>query len=325
MKSVEDFQKFYDSVLVKELQKLEEHRLYILEQKDSLAKKAGLAIIAHGVLVVIKALVWPTFFITLVLAPYIARKIYLTKYKYDGFNDDFKKIVVSKIIAFLDPCLKYDAKGKVAYKTFLESRLFNLIPDNYSGEDYVKGKLKGIEIEFSELYVAYHKNGIAKKELFTYWVDMFKGLFYVGNYEKGFKGTTLILPSNLVKDLTYEGRILQKDNFYDLKKIPLPSNPDFEDKYVILSSTIYEGELIASDLMTSTIIEFTEKTGTELFISFTNNKIYIGINKFRDLFELDQKKSFLDFGYIYSFYYDLTFALELIAQINTNKSLLKLK
>ena len=60
----------------------------------------------------------------------------------------------------------------------------------YTGDDYVKGKIGDTYIEFSEIHSEYKTQNNKQ----TTWHIIFKGLFFIANFNKNFKSETLVLP-----------------------------------------------------------------------------------------------------------------------------------
>ena len=74
---------------------------------------------------------------------------------------------------------------------YKSSKLFDKNPDQYKGEDLVRGQIGKTKIAFSELHSQYYTRDDKGRKS---WHTIFRGLFFMADFNKDFQGYTLVLP-----------------------------------------------------------------------------------------------------------------------------------
>jgi len=207
MKGVSELTDFYYKTLYPDLQKLEKER-------EALKKK----IYTIGFFYTLFALSLAIFFFShsnsfdtfiFVGFAYVGVGGFIYKILIKDYTSEFKLKVIEPLISALDKNLRYSPHTHVQQRTFLNSKLFKSI-DRMSGNDYVSGKIDDIPIEFSDIHAEKkHKDSKGR----TSYSTVFQGLFIKSEFNKNFKGSTVVLPDlaqNLFGD--YLGNFLQSSN-----------------------------------------------------------------------------------------------------------------
>lgn len=121
---------------------------------------------------------------------------FIYKMKVSGYASLFKNQIIEKLVKFIGDSLRYNKLGYISETDYRFSSLFTQRVDRYSGDDLVVGKVDGVDIRFSEVHSEVKKKGNKGK---TYWLTIFRGLFFVADFNKHFKGKTVILPDSSEK------------------------------------------------------------------------------------------------------------------------------
>ncbi len=225
----------------------------------------------------------------------------------------FKSTILEKIIKFIGPDLSYNASGFIDKSTFMMSRIFTTTPNIYKGDDLVWGKVGATQIKFCELN-AVHESGSGKDRQR---VTIFKGLFFIADFNKHFTSRTIVLPDTAEKLFGWLGQKLQEMNIFrgDIVKL---DDPDFENMFAVYSDDQIEARYILSPSLMQRISEFRKRTGRTVYMSFVGSNVYVAISFERDLFEPKIFSTILDFDVIREYYGDLALAAGIVEDLNLN-------
>ena len=282
------FKEFYEAKLLPDLKILDKER----KQVDRRVLLIGL--IAVILIVIIGRFRGSaTFYFQIVLGVFAAIVISVTSKKY---RLNFKNKIVLKIAAFVDENLVYSPEGFVSREEFTNSAIFQKYCNSFTGEDHFKGKIGKTAIEFSEV-VGRHKttsgSGSKRKEQYT---TIFKGVFFVADFNKNFSGYTLVLPDTAEKMLGKFGQNLQA--FSSRGELIKLEDPEFEKEFCVYASDQVEARYILSPSLMLRIVEFKRKWNTKVYLSFRDSKVYIAIKLDKNLFETRLFKSIVDYNFI---------------------------
>ena len=326
MKSFEEFKTYIEEQLKDDLDALEQRRFKMRYWRGRLG----------GILLGITTLSWAlaylygnvSLYIILGTVAITAPIVYYVYQKYfldESIPENFKDLIVKNLITFVDPSLSYYPEDFVPYDDFEASKLFMLKPDNYYGDDLIKGEIEGVAVQFSELHVEYEakekpkKNFLINKEK-PNWKSIFDGLFLVADCPVDFKGNIFILDDNLYEKLGHLGTLVQKHHFYYGQYI-LPVNHKFRDKFVVYAEDKLEGERLLSEAFMQKILKLKTNSKSRVFISIKDGKIYVAVNMKREIFKVNLNKSLSKAEHIRSFYNDLYYMLTVIDDLNADQFL----
>ena len=320
MKSLESY---YQSDLLPDLEKLETRRLAVKKKLTQavivwvslnlvfffIAGKIGL----HGIFSFM-FLIFSTIFIF--FAWYI-------KY-YRQYHAGFKDTIIPKIVAFVDERLHYDKTGSVSREEFIASHLFNDRVDQYHGEDLVSGTLGETAIRFSEVRakrVDIIRQGASSsrtdrrtKKTVT---PIFNGLFFVADFNKSFKGTTVVLPDTAQKLFGDLGQALQAFNVQNGELIKL-EDPEFEKMFVVYGQDQVEARYVLSTSLMRRLMAFQSRTDKTIRLSFSASKLYLAIAFENELFEPKIRESLLNISHVQAYYDDLKLVVDVVEELNLN-------
>ena len=282
------FKEFYDVKLLPELKILDKERKQV-DRRVLLIGLIGLILIV----IVGRFRGSATFYFQILIGVFALIVISIASRKY---RLNFKNKIVLKIAAFVDENLVYSPEGFVSRDEFSNSAIFQKSCNNFTGEDHFKGKIGKTAIEFSEV-VARHEStsgtGSNKKKQYT---TIFKGVFFVADFNKHFAGYTLVLPDTAEKILGKFGQNLQA--FSSRGELIKLEDPEFEKEFCVYASDQVEARYILSPSLMQRIVEFKRKWDTKVYLSFRDSKVYIAIKMDKNLFETRLFKSIVDYNFI---------------------------
>ncbi len=319
MQSFEEFKTFFQDEVVADLEDLEARRKNMFIQRLRLGLIVAGLIFGHLVLIAFKAFTLYSIALTLVVVPLIGFLVYRKLYVDETIDADYKEAVVRKMISFMDDSLSYEPESFVPYEDFAKSGLFPLLPDHYTGDDFISGEVDGVPIQLSELMVQYERTdgGKAKK---ARWHTVFNGIFLIAEPPLQFKGRTFILPDRLYKKLGYAGKLVQQN---DLRwgKFINPSHLPFAHKFAVYSDTVLEGERILTQGFMEKILHLSEKSHADVFVSCIENKIFIGVDLRREIFKVNLAAPLYNPKFVREFYDELFYILNIVEDLKLNELL----
>ncbi|MBU0761431.1 MAG: DUF3137 domain-containing protein [Candidatus Altiarchaeota archaeon] len=198
----------------------------------------------------------------------------------------YKSYVMPRIAQMLGAEIIFDPKRHVSLDVFLSSKIFLDRVDVFEGEDYFSGKVGETRIEFSEVDAKQRKEVKKSDGNRGYeYVTIFKGVFFLADFNKNFNGTTLVLPDSAESLLgNMLGSFVQSKNF---QRPPLAKleDPEFEKYFVVYSTDQIEARYILSPSMMDRITTFRKKAKVKVYLSFIDNKLMIALPSNKNLFE----------------------------------------
>lgn len=312
MKTMDELREFYDGALLADLKVLEEKRKGITQK----------VMIAAGVILCVLVIWFIVFAMAsgrnpaFIFIPFVVGVIILGgigAFVSKGFVVEFKTKIIGSIVHFIDEGLSYSPKDYISRPTFMSSQIFKTRPNRYKGDDLVSGKVGATEMRFCELD-AKHKSGSGKNKSVKI---IFKGLFFIADFNKHFRGQTVVLPDTAEKLFGRLGKKLQSMNFLRGELISL-EDPEFEQYFAVYGDDQIEARYILSTSLMARIVDFRKKTGLKIHLSFVGSKIFVAISYTKKLFEPRRFKTLLDFGPVAEYFEDLQLAIGIVEDLNLN-------
>jgi hypothetical protein len=216
--------------------------------------------------------------------------IFFSKMKSSYQQAHFKKSVVGPLVTFIDKNLSYAPEKTIKVEAFHTSQLFKqkygYMVDKWSGEDYVSGILGGTSVKFSEVHAQEVETGIDDEgNVYTYTINIFKGLFFAFNVNWDFEGITIILPND-IKQSRFK-KLLQ------LLKLAKPVPPELE--FVVSSDNPIIANYVSSTAFMQRLLELRRRLKAPIHLSFVKGKLYMAIPMTEDLFEPPVFETLLNF------------------------------
>ena len=318
MKTLETF---YQSDLLPDLEKLEARRLTVKK------KFIQAVVIAVGVNLIFLFVAGKFGIDLMFLLMFMALTAnftllpWYTKY-FKSYKEGFKGTIIPKIVAFIDQGLRYDKAGMVTKEEFMASHLFNDKPGDYHGDDLVAGSLGKTAIRFSEIHakrvdIIRKNSSSSSQRTQKKYTPIFNGLFFVADFNKSFKSTTVVLPDTAQKLFGELGQALQRMNVKNGQLIKL-EDPEFEKLFVVYGQDQVEARYILSTSLMHRIVEFQKRARKKMRISFSASKLYMAIPFERELFEPKIMESLLNISQVQAYYDDLKLVIDIVEDLNLN-------
>ncbi len=318
MKSRAEFNTFYTTTLVPKLQQLEVAR-------KKIARKIYLFFIGAGSV----AAIWILFlnrwgenginalFIGILVCAGLVW--FLNRGEFEKFVNRFKLEIIKNLVKFFDESLEYFPNTGVSNTEYHQSELFLTGVDRYFADDLVVGKMDKTHVKFSEIHTEYKVETInSKGETETSWNTIFRGIFFIADFNKNFKGRTLVLPDTAEKLFgSFIGTMFQK---MDISRDPLVKleDPEFEKLFCVHSSDQVEARYILSPKLMQHIVALQKKSGKTIYLSFIDAKVFIGISIAKPLFEPSIFSSLLNFRLIEEFFEYLYLSISIVEELDLN-------
>jgi hypothetical protein len=325
VRRIEEFPTFYQSELLPHLQELEGKR----KELASRLWKTGLGIV--GALLVLGMIAAgfmagrgpggsPFFFIPffgMVLGGIIFAMVYGRMIK--GFVAEFKDRIIGKIVQFVEPGLSYHKNDCIRQPAYMSSKIFLTRPDRYKGEDLVRGMIGATAIEFSEIHSEYRSVSTdSKGRRRETWHTIFRGIFFSADFNKHFHGETVVLPDRAEKLFGRLGQALQSMNIARKGSLVRLEDVAFEKRFVVYSDDQVEARYLLSTSLMERIMEFANRTGREIYLSFVDSKLHVAIPYNKNLFEPKLFSTLLNMQLSQEYLEDLLLAATIVEDLNLN-------
>jgi hypothetical protein len=195
------------------------------------------------------------------------------------FNLDLKAEILPKILKYIRPELKYDPIGFIKQSDFEDSRIYpNRQVHSFKGSDFVTGSYGEGLFAFSELDVMEITRTRSAGKSETKITQLFKGLFYVANFNKSFSGKTVIYPDYARSLLGAQfGEMLNQAIGVDNTHLVRLEDTEFEKEFAVYSTDQVEARYILSPTMIERLMLIKQKIERDLYISFIHDRIYIAM------------------------------------------------
>ena len=321
MKTIEEFEALYEQNLKSQIEPLEKERKSFVNKMLILwgiaAALAGGLYFVHkaGKLPAIEGDTKITMYIGFGAIGLLALVIFVIWYSVfkKRYTRKFKKEVIEKIVKFVDDGLYYSAESGISESTFRQSAIFLTGIDRYKTEDRVSGTIDKTHIEFAEIHAEYK----TQSEKQTNWHTIFKGLFFIADFNKNFGSRTVVLPDNFGKTFAFLGNALQKMNIQRDSLVKL-EDPEFEHHFVVYGKDQVEARYILSTSLMARIVDFKKKTNARISLSFADNKMFLAIPVSKNLFEPNIFTSILKFDFLKEYFNYIILTVGIVEDLNLN-------
>jgi len=317
VKKISQLTDFYYKTLYPTLQKMERERKQL--RYRVIVVETIVAFIAVLITISMKDAIANNFDLLIFLGfTYICIGGGIYKFLVKDYTKEFKEKIIAPLIKEIDENLKYFTDLYVPFGHFRRSKIFTQSPDKYTGNDYVKGHIDGVDIQFSDIHAQKeHRDSKGR----THRVTIFKGLFIVSEFNKHFKGRTIVLPDTAQStfgDLI--GGWLQSHNMSrnDLVKM---DNVRFEKEFVVYSTNQIEARYILSHALMERLLKFQKRSKHPICVSFVGGAIYIAIQSDEDQFEPSVFHSLLNYKTAMEYVGTLHLAVGIVEELKLNQKL----
>jgi len=317
MVKISELTEFFYDELHPDLKKLEDDRKALSRKLIYIAVALGLVALAITAIIFSSSNSHSEFdFIAIFIA--VALFFWAKKHYSKDYASEFKDKIIHPLIKQIDDSLQYSKTLCISQGHFRNSKLFKKSIDRYSGNDLVKGKIDDVKLRFSDVHAEYRSRDSKGR---SSWHTIFQGLFLIADFNKEFKGTTSVLPDTAEKTF---GKLLggwmqsKNMNRNDLVKM---DDPEFEKQFVVYASDQIEARYILTHAMMKRLLDFKRRSSVPLYVSFSNNQIYLALEYNKDLFEPTIFSSLLEYSLIKEYVTTLQLATGIIHELKLNEKL----
>lgn len=248
---------------------------------------------------------------------YVAIVGFIYKFLIKDYTDEFKDSIIRPLITAIEPNLSYASHMHVPQLLFNRSELF-AHPDKINGNDFVKGFIDSIPVQFSDIHAQKRHRNSKGHENYT---TLFQGLFIVAEFHKNFSGKTLVLPDTAQKTFgNFLGSWLQSNNFSQDELVKM-DNIEFEKEFVVYGSNQIEARYILSPSLMHKLVHLKKRSGHPVYFSFIGEHIHIAIHYDKDLFEPAVFKSLLEYKVAMEYVETLHMAIGIVEELKLNQKI----
>jgi hypothetical protein len=239
------------------------------------------------------------------------------KEKRNIYAAEFKEQVIRELVRLIDSNLSYYPEQLITEPEYRESDIFRNPIDRYSGDDLVEGMVGVTRCRFSELEHQEKKESIdSKGRRRTHWVTIFKGIFFIADFNKHFNGRTYVVPdagsSFLGIGKLFEKWTMGRGDLVELE------NPEFENLFTVYGTDQVEARYILSTSLMERLVNFRRKANTRIHLSFIHSKVYLALSVNKNLFEPNVFSSGVKSGYLKDYFNYLKLVTGIIDDLNLN-------
>ncbi|MFD2285189.1 DUF3137 domain-containing protein [Pedobacter petrophilus] len=265
-------------------------------RKVAAEQKRGIIYIGIGIGVCIVGLLLGLLFWAVLagLIPVIYGIIVLVKIREatKAYERAYKQNVIGEALKFIDPNLTINPLDGISSDEFSYAQLFNKQIDRYKTEDLVSGKIDKTSFYFAEVHAEYKTERETKDGTKTSWIDIFRGIVFVADFNKHLSGVTIVKPKDLVNTV---GSWFSKNifSFSDQHVIQL-ENPAFDRTFVTYGTHQIESRYVLTPAMMERILYLNANALQSISLSFIESKMYIAFPLDRNYFEAPIFESLLN-------------------------------
>ncbi len=302
-KRLQEFRRFYNSTLYPELKRMEYQRrrlLYLL----------GGSVVLLAVAAIITFALEVAFIPLLLSLPAGVYVIYLFD-RVRRFPRLFKPRVMQLILEFLNDTpnyeqLEYRLDLTIPRERFVQSLLFKTKAPYYEAEDFIQGIVGELRFEMCEMDVKEISPATNRLD------DIFTGIFIYGVMgEADTEGELAVYPRHIKNQLT------KSIKNYINRQGAVPAtvelqNEEFADRFIVYAKKNFKVHALLTEPMQDALLDYVDRTGRDIYVSFRGPHVYAAISEPRDLLEPALFDSNLSFDLVRDFYQDIELVLKLI-------------
>lgn len=216
-------------------------------------------------------------------------------FKYLGFSQQMRMLGISKTSRFF---------SRSVFSWMLPIYILMMTIQFCKGIPYVISRMIiGKKIDYQRFQEEILNNEVSRQEVF-------KGLFFQANFNKTLKFKTIVLPN-----LTNININALPQGSRQLVKL---EDPKFNQYFVVYANDQVEARYVLSTNLMEKLVKFRQKARRNIYISFIDNMIYIGIGYTEDIFEPWLFKSMLSFAPMREYFENIQLMLGIIKDLNLN-------
>jgi hypothetical protein len=232
----------------------------------------------------------------------------------------FKQAIIESIVKFISGQLHYLPSASIEAHEYSEGDLFRERIDDFRGGDLVEGRLGATALRFSEVQHREKRESVnSKGQRTTKWVTVFRGIFFIADFNKNFSGRTYALPESGT-DFFGIGQLL--DRWFEGRGEPVKlEHPAFEKYFKVFGTNQVEARYLLTPSLMEKIVSLREKLNAKMALSFINTRIFIALPVSKNLFEPNFFRSGLRADYLHEYFYYLRLTAGIVEDLSLNTRL----
>lgn len=280
MKSADEFEAHLAGELLPRLTRLEQERKIALEKHIDLRGTLVRAAWVLGAGMLLSAILRQSPpFILAFCGLFLWEALHRSRSPFLRRDRDKKRALIREVIEYWDSSFQYLPHASISRDEFVNSGLWHEPFDFYGGEDRVAGRVGETSFRFSEVR-------LSKRAREDRVVEVFRGLVFVADFNKAFKGRLLVLPDGLERHLGFVGRAVQQlDRRYGSRLVEL-EDPDFERVFATYASDPIEARYLLTPSLMRRLVGLRERIGGPIRIGLQHGLLTLIVPMERNLFSL---------------------------------------
>lgn len=254
------------------LEHLEDYRAELRAQGNRWGMYSAVGILAAGVLA---AIAFPQAWqVVAVLSGVVALVVwyFCVSSRSGKLNARYKSEVIGSMISRLCDNARYLPDNGISQQQFMGSGLFSTRPDRYRSEDLISGRIDKTDFVCSEIVAQERRVTVdSKGRRREYWVDIFRGFFFIADFHKDFRGHTVVFRNSWFR-------------WPSSRRVKL-ENPVFEKRFDTYSTDQVEARYLLSPGMMERLLALDEKFPGRIVVGFVCSKVVVAIPDSQDHFE----------------------------------------
>lgn len=227
---------------------------------------------------------------------------------FSKISTEFKsKVLIDLVSTYVDEG-HFDPSRGLGINTVYDTEFIKRA-DRYHTEDYLSGSMDGVRFESSDVKLEERHTRHTKNGTQTYYETYFLGRIFVFDFNKSFDGYIQVLEG---------GRPQSRRKF---NKVKLESVV-FNKKFKTYSTSDHSAFYVLTPHFMESLMTFEQKNKGKISFSFIDNLLYIGVNNFKDTFELKMFRP-IDDELFEEFKRDLLVIKDVITELKLNKNIFK--
>ena len=230
-------------------------------------------------------------------------------------NNSFKENIISKMVSFINPSVKYIPMAHLALNDVFESGLFEEKNYTLNGSDQISGKHNGVPFIMCDLSMQYKRNFSQENEQPD---TVFYGQFFVARFNKNFSQPVYVISTGKTGD----ARSYLTSDMGEQVKL---EDPEFMKMYRVYAHDQVEARYILTPSLMERLKELAKRTKGTFLVAFYNNKITVANHSGTNNFETKFSKSLTakENEMLIGFYTDLYNQFAIIDELKLNINIWK--
>lgn len=238
----------------------------------------------------------------------------------EKFRTRFQELVIAPLIETIDPEFYYAPHGAVPLALFNLAHFSPEHSNHYSGHDKVRGHVEDLPVIFSSVHA--ERRYSLLEVLREHHETLFKGLFIVVDFNKYFRGRTIVLPDDFERFVgTYISDFFQSRNPSRHEAFVKMDDPEFERYFLVYGSDQVEARYVLTHTMMEQLVTLRKRSGKRIYVTFNASRIFIGVSSRRDLLDPCIFHTLLSVEQVRNYVESLQLATDLVRGLKLNEKL----